>query len=58
MIQFNPHGHFPVGRDQPWAAVAITASVLCVPLSAVVGFRPDRSIREDWHRKWSNPILG
>jgi hypothetical protein len=53
VIQFALHRHFPVGRDQPWAAVAITTSMLCVPLSAVVAFRPDPAVREDWNQKMS-----
>ena len=40
VIVFQPHRHFPVGPDQPWAEVAISQVVMYVPLSAVVSFRP------------------
>jgi hypothetical protein len=50
VVRFHPHRHFPVGPDQPWAEVTVTTAVMCVPLAAVVAFRPDPSVREHWER--------
>jgi hypothetical protein len=55
---FRPHRHFPVGPDQPWAEVAVTATVMCVPLAAVVAFRPDPGVRDYWERTWSDLTSG
>ena len=45
VLWFRPHRHFPVGVDQPWAEVTATLTILFVPLSAVVAFQPDPSVR-------------
>jgi hypothetical protein len=54
VIHFEPHRHFPVGDDQPWAAVAVTGVMMYVPLSVVVSYRPDPEVRERWERAFSN----
>jgi hypothetical protein len=54
VIRFAPHRHYPVGRDQPWAEVAMTGGVIMhIPLSAIVSYRPDPAIHERWSSMWS-----
>jgi hypothetical protein len=51
VVMFVPHRNFPAGKDQPWAEVATTGVVMCVP--AVVWYRPDPDVRRSWEAAFS-----
>jgi hypothetical protein len=53
VVMFVPHRHFPAGKDQPWAEVATTGVVMCVPLAAIVSYRPDPDVRRAWEATFS-----
>ena len=54
VIVFSPHRHFPLGDDEPWADVAVTGSLMAVPLSAVAAFQPDPDVRARWEAAFSD----
>ncbi|MFF1817738.1 hypothetical protein ACFVWG_10620 [Kribbella sp. NPDC058245] len=56
VIRFTPHRHYPVAPDQPWAEIAMTSgTIMHVPLSSIVSYRPDPAIYEQWNSRFAPP---
>lgn len=55
VIMFQPHRHFPVGPDEPYADASLGNKIISIPLSVVVSYRPDPDVRERWNDAFSGP---
>lgn len=53
VITAAAHRHFPVGTDEPYLDVSLGGTLLSVPVSAVVSYRPDPEPRRRWQEAFA-----